>query len=133
MTTSTRVRPRPHGFDTDLVYALTHPGSPRPYTILEELVFDDGFLRFVVPQGYRYDRASVPWGLRWVVPPETIEYAAAPHDKAYEDAYDKRVADALFHMIARADKANWLQARLALRAVQVGGIPTWVRYKLRRA
>jgi hypothetical protein len=43
------VLPRPLGFQTDLVYTRTHPDTDTPYTITQDLVFDDGVIRIVVP------------------------------------------------------------------------------------
>jgi len=126
--TVTRVEPRPPGFVTDLVYECL-PWLPKPYLLLEELVFDDGCILISVPAGFRCDLASVPKIAQAVVPKHELDYAGAVHDYLYDQAYDKDVADRLFYLIARShEQTGRFRGRLAWRAVQIGGWPAWWKH-----
>jgi hypothetical protein len=67
-----------------------------------------------------------------MIRPSRLEYGAAPHDYMYRVVYDKRVADTVFRMLCRADKATWIEAQAAYRAVQFGAWGSWFRHRRAR-
>jgi len=130
----TTVTPRPAGFVTNLVYQKLYPGTSKPYVVLEPLIYESSFrggsIGFTVKAGFRYDRASVPRIANWFVPKRVLDYGAAIHDVLYDAAFDKDVADRIFYLIVRTEEqAGRLRGRLAWRAVQFGGWPSWHRHR----
>lgn len=127
-----RVLPRAPGFQSDLIFQENGPGAEKPYSIVEDLVFSDGFITLEVPAGFQYDRASIPRWLRWLIPQSQLDYAAAVHDRAYYEAYSKRVSDALMFMIAhsRNQLPRW-KIELAYQGVRFFGWKSWLGHRRR--
>ena len=109
-------------------------GSPSPCTV--ELVQAVDFrvpsaprrLRaFVVPAGFRYDRATMPLAARALVDRDRLDPAALAHDWALSVRYDwalsRRDCDRLFLNVALLTPglSRW-RARLAYLAVRIASL-----------
>lgn len=75
-------------------------GRPE-YVLLEGFLFVDGDVEVPVPAGFITDLASVPYILRWILPPDgRYAKAAVVHDFMYENApqfgWARRTADRTF-------------------------------------
>ncbi|MDF1719691.1 MAG: DUF1353 domain-containing protein [Minwuia sp.] len=87
---------------------------------------------YIVPRGYEFDGASVPWPLTAIVPKTHSTYigAAALHDFLYEKAWEsvpRERADSIFREAMLVLGLNWIWAGLMWRAVRAGGWRVWYR------
>lgn len=93
---------------------------------------EDGTERYLVPRGYEFDGASVPWPLTPLVPKTHSTYigAAALHDFLYEKAWEtvsRDRADFIFREALLVLGLNWIWAGLMWRAVRAAGWRVWYR------
>lgn len=87
----------------------------------------------VVPNGFDYDKASVPRMVWWYIPRDDaqIEQAAKFHDYLYRvqkiegEWITRKEADKIFLMILKAEDMRFDKARVAYRGVRIGG---WVSF-----
>lgn len=108
--------------------------------------WEEGGTRLTVPAGYRFDLASVPRLLWWLIAPFELSLAAPlVHDFLYRTAgvppprtvephrtFTRAEADRIFCAImARQGVAGWRLAAAYL-AVRVGGVLAWRRGERRR-
>ena len=89
---------------------------------------------YIVPKGYRFDGASVPWPLTVLVPKTHPIYlgAAALHDYLYERRHEdveRKKADDLFLDALLLSGLNWIWAGLMWRAVRSAGWAVWYKRK----
>lgn len=90
--------------------------------------------RFVVPAGFDFDGASVPWPLTVLVPRTHPIYlgAAALHDYLYARRHGdvgRSRADALFLTALLVSGLNWFWAGLIWRSVRAAGWAVWWKHK----
>jgi len=81
-----------------------------------------------VPEGMRYNGASIPWLVQPVLgDPMLWEAAGAVHDWLFQVQAPYRASNRVFRIIARSGKGvGWLRAGLAYAGLQLGG---WVAYR----
>lgn len=85
---------------------------------------------YVVPKGFEFDGASVPFPLTVLVPQSHSLYlaAAALHDWLYQNERDRLTreqADWIFREAMMVLGVNWVWAGLMWRAVRAGGWAVW--------
>lgn len=96
------------------------------YTKKVDLIVED----FVVPRGFEFDGASIPWVLWWRFQP-TYVYVFEPsafHDYCYQELYrhyTKDFADEAFRQMMLLKGAPAYQAHLFHTAVSVFGKGGW--------
>lgn len=88
-----------------------------------------------VPEGFVYDKASVPRFLWWLLPPfGTYERAAVIHDwiyrnkgliDEYDDSYTRSDADKLFFKHMLEDGVSKRRAKIMYNAVHLLGWTKW--------
>lgn len=75
-----------------------------------------------IPEGFLTDGASIPSGIRWMVPKHIQELAlkaAAVHDKLCEDPrFDRLTADAIFLTALSASNMPWHWREVFFRSVR---------------
>ena len=93
--------------------------------LLDDLVWDDGILRIVVPKGFRTDFSSVPRLALGIMPRwDQTDLAGVVHDYLYKIQYPRQLADAIWRFIqSRNGRA---QAWLGWLGLRVGG---WWAYR----
>lgn len=89
---------------------------------------------YIVPKGYIFDGASVPWPATAFVPKTHPLYigATALHDYLYEHMYDRmdrRRADDVFREAMQVLGLNWFWAGLMWRSSRAVGWMMWYRRK----
>lgn len=104
----------------------------RPKFVLEEdfVVVVNGDVN-IIPAGFKYDNASVPWGLWDIFPPYHPDYAAAAafHDLMYQaELFDRKVHDDLFLATMVAAGANKAKRNIMYFAVRTGGGFTYKKH-----
>lgn len=116
------------GFRTELDTRRIRAGWRQ---LLAPLVFYSALLdrEIVVPAGFEYDGASVPWWIptAYTALREAAEKAAAIHDWLYRhpEFCSRAEADAAFREALEADGVGWLARNVAWLGVRAGG---WASY-----
>lgn len=97
-----------------------------------------------VPKGFVTDLASIPLGVRWLIPKAGKNaQAAAFHDILYKtgamimrvDDNEKSVpvsrgmCDAMMYQAMRALSVKWWRRELIYRGLQIGGWVSWSKYR----
>jgi len=117
------------------------------------LGYEGSLLHAVIPSGFIYDLASVPWLAQPFVPHTVAPQASALHDFGYrhnqvrvvDHYYDgnqvsytdefvelsKEDWDYAFYQAMLSKKVSPTRARWALKGVAYGGGPTWRRHRKR--
>ncbi len=98
----------------------------------EVMSLHPGFM-IEVPDGFRYDGASVPrflWSLSGIRPDGIIRAAALIHDfvyrnKGWDGLLTRKEADQLFRIMIRQAGGSWWKAWKAYRAVRLFGRLAW--------
>ena len=95
-------------------------------------VYIAGYGWFTVPEGATTDYSSIPFWARWVVRWSRVDVAGVLHDHLYGMRYDRRTADRIWRIVARAGahRANWAQAWICWLGLRLGG---WLYYRRGRA
>lgn len=96
-----------------------------------------GRLRVDIPPGYRFDLASVPRGLWWLIAPfELSTLAPLVHDYLFEmrgrtpkQKLSRRQVDRVFLRAMRHEGIPYWRRTLAYLGVRIGG---WVRWYFKR-
>jgi len=87
----------------------------------------------IVPEGFKYDKASVPRAVWWYIPRDDaqIEQAAKFHDWLYENQkiegewMTRKEADQIFLKILKSEGMRWSKRRMVYLAVRSGG---WIGF-----
>ncbi len=115
------------------------PTGPGEYTLHGNYTYTDRttvghpLSLIKVPDGFKYDGASVPrplWSISGIRPDGLIRAAALIHDFIYRYAgwkgrYTRKEADILFRYIIREAGLGWWTAVRAYRAVRLFGWIPW--------
>ena len=111
----------------------------REWETLVPVVWNDwrGGNRFDIPAGYRFDLASVPKGLWWLIAPfELSTLAPLIHDYIYEHKgrfrgkhLTRREADRVFLRIMKHEGVGRTRRTLAYWAVRAFGWIYWNRHE----
>ena len=80
--------------------------GPISWTLLDEVVYEGRYERFLIPAGFRTDFASVPWVFTWLIPRYgTYTRAAVLHDYLCAEVRAGRFAqvdaDGIFRRVLR--------------------------------
>lgn len=105
-------------------------GGSRYWELAEDLTYDDGTVRILVPAGFQYDMASIPRFAWWFISPadRRIVRAATVHDRLYVERRPSRaVADGVFLAIMKADGMPLVRRWVAYLAVRLFGWRGWGR------
>lgn len=99
------------------------------FQLASDLSASWGGLELLVPAGTVTDFASVPWGLRNMVPRwNRTARPAVFHDRLYQaHNVSRRLADRIFRDLLRAEGIDPIRAWLVWVGVRVGGGPAWRR------
>jgi hypothetical protein len=118
---------------------VTHVGPGNVWRLEEEYSYQDGGSVITVPQGFRFDLASIPRAFWWLVSPFELSIAAPLlHDFLYHHkgeppagsvvpprAYSRLEADRLFRRVMEVEGvARWRRAP-AYAAVRAFGWLGW--------
>lgn len=107
---------------------------PEQWRVVEDFVYWDEAPgkgeRHLVPAGFVFDGASVPWPLTVLVPKTHPMYlaAAALHDHLYAERWQevpRPHADRLFLDALLVSGLNWIWSGMMWRAVRAGGWAVW--------
>lgn len=111
-----------------------HSESGDLYILEDDFVYTANGEFITVPKGFKYDGASTPKILWWILPRDGVHRAAALiHDYLYEfegnmpdgQAFSRKQADTIFYkMLKDYGVASW-RAAVAYRAVRVAGYFFW--------
>lgn len=107
------------------IYGIDKFENRRPKFVLEKdfEIIINGDLN-VIPAGFEYDHASIPWGFWNTLQPYHPDHAAAAlvHDFLYAgEIFDRKVNDKIFLAIMEAAGVNRVKRNLMYSAVRVGG------------
>lgn len=105
------------------------PGVRR-FDLLEDFTVQVDDVLYVVPAGYRTDKASIPKWLHWLFPPGYAPALCASilHDYCYSHLYrtmTKAHADDMFRAVMLSQGASTTVACLFYRAVSTFGKGGW--------
>lgn len=98
------------------------------YTLKQDVTAIIDIQSVIIPSGFIFDGASVPWGLWNVFPPVDSDYlvAALLHDFLYQTEYFQRAkCDRIFYEALRALNIGRVKAGLMYLAVRIGGQKCW--------
>lgn len=92
-----------------------------------------GGMRFDIPVGYRFDLASVPRGLWWLIAPfELSTLAPLIHDYLFElrgrfkgRTLTRKQVDKIFLQVMKHEEVSWWRRTLAYYGVRLGGWFKW--------
>ena len=104
-----------------------------PYLITFPLTWKTSIETLPIPEGFRFDLASIPRPLRWFIEPYELSIAAPLiHDWLYqhggvtpEGTVTRAEADLLLRLIAAAQGVSWLRRWVAWGAVRLFGWAAW--------
>lgn len=99
--------------------------GPIRWELLEDLVYEGHYERFVVPAGFTTDFASVPWVFTWLVPRYGVyTRAAVLHDylcaEVRADRFAQADADGIFRRVLRELGVSFARRWMMWGAVRVG-------------
>jgi hypothetical protein len=104
----------------------------RRFRLLEDLTFDDGSTRVIVPAGFITDFNSVPRGLWNVFPPWQFPEAGVVHDYLYQHPglRSRQECDAVHKLVLQVLGCGWFKRQSAYLAIRMWGGAPWNRYRL---
>ena len=97
----------------------------------EDLIWKDGDILIVIPKGFQFDFASVPWLFQRVFPKSGGKYdrASCAHDFLYVTEYfDRKSCDELFLKAMLSDGVPKWKAYSMYWAVRLGGWYVWNKH-----
>lgn len=96
---------------------------PRNWKLVEECIYGD----ILIPQGFEFDGASIPFGFRWLFKHGGAKFpGACVHDYLYRTGkLAKADADSLFLKIMLENGVSPLRAKLMYLAVKYFGFIAW--------
>lgn len=122
--------------NTPLVKDLIDPATNRSFkgrggdqVLHEDLIWESGGLRYVVPTGFVTNYASVPKCLRWIFSVRGMyNRATILHDYMYTKASsvnDRFLADAIFRVTMKELGVPLLRRVAMYYGVRIGGWTSW--------
>lgn len=99
--------------------------------LLESVFYNINGIKILVPSGFQYDGASIPWWARPLIGSKfhpDFQKAAAPHDYIYRKSMGKLMGDYLFNEILLLYNKKW-KATVMFLAVYLFGWKVYNNYR----